>query len=104
MQLLLSMAVPYAREEVKQDEKDSEQGGSCQGGCLLERFQQGGKGKSWQGMPQMKELKELTLLVSNEVEKADTAGLPFSEINLTAVSAVFILEGVCRIRSVPKAG
>ena len=26
-------------------------------------------------MPQMKELKELTLLVSNEEKKADTAGL-----------------------------
>jgi hypothetical protein len=54
---------------VRQDEEDSEQEGSCQGGCLLERFQQGGKGKSWQDMPQMKELKELTLLVSDEERK-----------------------------------
>jgi len=99
------MAVPYAGEEVKQDEKNSEQEGSYQGGCLLERFQQGSKGESWQDMPQMKELKELTLLVSNEEGKGQIRqGCNGQERRLTAVSALFILEGVCRIRSVPKAG
>ena len=56
-------------------------------------------------MPQMKELKELTLLVSNEEGKGQIRqGCNGQERRLTAVSALFILEGVCRIRSVPKAG
>jgi len=54
---------------VRQDEEDSEQEGSCKGGCLLEQLQQGGKGESRQGMPQVKELKSLMLLVSNQEKK-----------------------------------
>jgi len=105
MQLLFSIAVPYAREEVRQDEKDSEQEGSCQGGSFLERFQQGSEGESWQDMSQMKELKELTLLVSNEERKERIRqGCNEQERRLTAVSASFILECVCRIRFVPKTG
>lgn len=87
------MAVTYTREEVRQDEEDSEQKGSCQGGCLLERFQQGGKGESWQGMPQMKELKELTLLVSNEEKKADTAGLLLMESTTYCCICLFYFAG-----------
>ncbi len=45
------------------DEEDSEQEGSCQGGRFLERYGEGGKRESWQGMPQVKGLKELKLLV-----------------------------------------
>ncbi len=45
------------------DEKGGEQKGSCQGGRFLERFNKGGKGESWQDMPQVKGLKELMLLV-----------------------------------------
>ncbi len=69
MTQLLTIAAAYTWKEVRLDEKDSEQEGSCQGGCLLERFQQSSEGESRQGMPQMKELKELTLLVSSEEKK-----------------------------------
>ncbi|HET6363731.1 MAG TPA: hypothetical protein VFG02_01655, partial [Nitrospirota bacterium] len=53
-------------KEVKQDEKDDEQESSRQRGCLLECHETNGKAESWYGMPQMKGLKELKLLVSNE--------------------------------------
>ena len=42
-----------------QDEKAVEQKGGSQGGSLLGRRQTGSRRKSWQGMPQVKELKEL---------------------------------------------
>ncbi len=48
-------------------EEDIEQRGSCQGGGLLEQTSEGGEGKPWQGMPQVKGLKELTLPVGNEI-------------------------------------
>ena len=48
-------------------EEDSEQRGSCQGGCLLDGVEKGRQGKPWQGMPQMKGLKELKLPVGNEM-------------------------------------
>jgi hypothetical protein len=48
-------------------EKDSEQRGSCQGGGLLEPVDEGDEGKPWQGMPQVKGLKELKLPVGNEI-------------------------------------
>jgi hypothetical protein len=54
---------------VKQDEKDSEQQGSCQGDSILDKFQKGSSRKSWQDMPQVKGLKELKLPVGNETEK-----------------------------------
>jgi hypothetical protein len=54
---------------VKQDEKDSEQQGSCQGDSVLDKFQKGSSRKSWQDMPQVKGLKELKLPVGNETEK-----------------------------------
>ena len=50
-------------EEVKEDEEDSEQEGSCQRGCLLGYDEKDG---SSQGMSQMKELKELMLLVQQQ--------------------------------------
>jgi hypothetical protein len=63
--LWLSIDFDY-REEVIQDEEDIEQQGSCQGGGLLDDGGKGGKGESWQGMPQVKGLKELKLPVGNE--------------------------------------
>jgi hypothetical protein len=54
-------------EEVTRDEKDTEQQGSCQGGRILDDGGKGGEGKSWQGMPQVKGLKELKLPVGNEI-------------------------------------
>jgi hypothetical protein len=54
-------------EEVIQDEEDIEQQGSCQGGGLLDDGSEGGEGESWQGMPQVKGLKELKLPVGNEI-------------------------------------
>jgi hypothetical protein len=51
---------------VIRDEKDDEQEVSCQGSRFLGRSEQGGEGESWQGMPQVKELKELKLPVGNE--------------------------------------
>jgi hypothetical protein len=53
-------------KEVKRDEKDSEQKGSCQGGRLLEQLQECGERESWQDMPQVKELKELKSPVGDE--------------------------------------
>jgi hypothetical protein len=53
-------------EEVTQDEENSEQQGSCQGSSLLDGGDEGGEGESWQGMPQVKGLKELMLPVGNE--------------------------------------
>jgi hypothetical protein len=50
-----------------QDEEDSEQQGSCRGSSLLDGGGEGGKGESWQGMPQVKGLKELKLPVGNEI-------------------------------------
>ena len=41
------------------DEEGIEQKGPCKGGCLLGKFQEGNERKSWQGMPQVKGLKEL---------------------------------------------
>jgi hypothetical protein len=54
---------------VKQDEKGSEQKGSCQGNSFLDKLQKGSSRKSWQDMPQVKGLKELKLPVGNETEK-----------------------------------
>jgi len=48
-------------------EEDIEQRGSCQGGRLLVASAEGSEGKSWQGMPQVKGLKELKLPVGNEI-------------------------------------
>jgi hypothetical protein len=55
------------RKEVIQDEEDIEQQGSCQGGRILDDRGKGGEGESWQGMPQVKGLKELKLPVGNEI-------------------------------------
>lgn len=55
------------RKEVTQDEKDSEQQGSCQGSGFLDDIQKGGNRKSWQDMPQVKGLKELKLPVGSEM-------------------------------------
>lgn len=55
------------RKEVIQDEKDSEQQGSCQGSGFLGDLQKGGNRKSWQDMPQVKGLKELKLPVGSEM-------------------------------------
>jgi len=53
----------------------------------------------------MKELKELTLLVSNEERKGQIRqGCNGQEGRLTAVSADFILQDVCRIHFVVNAG
>jgi len=60
------MRQSYARKEVGQDEEDIEQKGTCEGGCFLVRLQKGGQGEPWQDMPQVKELKELTLLVKQQ--------------------------------------
>jgi hypothetical protein len=51
---------------VGQDEEDIEQRGSCQGEHFLDRFQTGRKRASWQGMPQMKGMKELKLPVGQQ--------------------------------------
>jgi hypothetical protein len=48
-------------------EEDIEQRGSCQGGCLLDTVNEGSEGKPWQGMPQVKGLKELKLPVGNDI-------------------------------------
>jgi hypothetical protein len=49
-----------------QNEKDSEQGNTCQGGGILEFHERSGNEESWRGMPQMKRLKGLKLPVGNE--------------------------------------
>ena len=51
------------QEEVREDEEDSEREGSCQGGCLLGGDKEDG---SSEGMPQVKELKKLMLLVQQQ--------------------------------------
>jgi len=76
---------------VRQDEKDIEQKGSCEGSGFLERFRQGGERESWQGMPQMKELKELRLLVSNDASNGGYSGIMRGDLITVAVSAVFLL-------------
>jgi hypothetical protein len=62
----MCIALIYGKEVI-QDEEDIEQQGSCQGGRILDNSGKGSEGKSWQGMPQVKGLKELKLPVGNEI-------------------------------------
>ena len=56
------------RKEVSQDEKARERQGAGKRGGLLERTEGAGENESRHGMPQMKGLKELALLVSNHTQ------------------------------------
>jgi hypothetical protein len=58
----------------RDEEKDIEQNGSCQGDRFLVELQEGGEGESWQVMPQMKGLKELKLPVGNEMVQSRYGG------------------------------
>ncbi len=60
---------------MKQDEEDHEHESARKRGRVLERHETVGEIESWYGMPQMKGLKELTLLVSNETEAGGYCGL-----------------------------
>ncbi len=81
------------RKEVGQDEEGSEQEGSCQGGRFLDRLYEGDKGKSWQGMPQVKGLKELELLV----EQQDNLTGRGRKVTDRALPACRIINGSPRI-------
>lgn len=56
------------RKEVKQDEENPEPESTRKRGSLLECHERAGKTESWHGMPKMKRVKKLTLLVSNETK------------------------------------
>jgi hypothetical protein len=55
---------------VKQDEEAFKQGCACQRSGVLDGAETAGEAESWYRMPQMKRLKKLTLLVSNDAEAA----------------------------------
>ncbi len=61
------LLISLSQKEVMRDEEDIEQGGSCQGSGFLVDGLEGCEGASWQGMPQVKKLKELKLPVGNEI-------------------------------------
>lgn len=56
------------RKEVKQDEEDDEPESAPKRGSLLDRREKTGETESWDGMPKMKRMKKLMLLVSNGKE------------------------------------
>jgi hypothetical protein len=56
------LLIPH-RKEVKQDEEGFKREGVGQRGCFLGQFQKSRKGKSRQGMPEVKRLKKLMLPV-----------------------------------------
>jgi hypothetical protein len=69
---------PEQRGGENRDEEISEQESSRKRGCLLECHETTGEAESWYGMPQMKGLKELKLLVSNETEAGRYGGFSSS--------------------------
>jgi hypothetical protein len=73
--MMASLIISKIRKEVIQDEKDGEQESSCQRGCILECHETSGKAESWYNMSQMKGLKELKLLVSNETDAGRYGGV-----------------------------
>jgi len=56
------------------NEKTFEQEDTHERGNFLGRPQAGNEGKSWEVMPQMKELKELTLLVKQRMDESKWQG------------------------------
>jgi hypothetical protein len=49
------------QKEVNQDEESLERAGPGQGGCLLDQRQESRGAESWEGMPQVKEVKDLSV-------------------------------------------